>query len=99
MSDRIGTAPAPEKRISVVYAWVAIHKDGGEGLMAHWMNMGDRVMPLVSMTNERRLADKMTPFVQQIVDQSQGSGNEVVRAELRTFDQRPRTVHALLPST
>lgn len=87
MADQtfIPLPPDPEQRIARLYAWIAIHSDGSEGIMAT-LTQG-RVMPLV--TSQRRIAISMAEMAERVALASAAAGRPC-RAELRVFDYSSR---------
>jgi hypothetical protein len=90
MSERVLTeAPDKDQRIEVLYAWIGIHADGGEGILSTdlptpWLPGGPRRhMPLV--TSKREVAELCASVAREIQRASMHQADRFVRIELREF--------------
>jgi hypothetical protein len=81
--------PPPHQRITRLYAWVAIHDDGGEGILSAdlpFPGEGRRHMPLIS--SKRSTAQMLESLARKIAADA-GKAGKPVRCELRIFDLSP----------
>jgi hypothetical protein len=84
--DYLNIPPAPGQRVTQLFAWIAIHPDGGEGIMSTDMPLGDlgmRHMPLI--TSKREVAEKMRPIAEQTASQASTAAGAPVAIVLRSF--------------
>lgn len=73
----------PEQRIDELHAWIATHRNGGQGIVASVLP-GLGATPLVS--SRRHVVEAAEPLVRQTVAATKGrGGEEVVGVELVTF--------------
>jgi hypothetical protein len=83
MSDRAAFLhlPAPEEqRIAVLYAWIATHADGTEGIIGGWFD--GQPVPLVSAF--RKTADQMGAMAEQArVLGEQATGRTITKLLVR----------------
>lgn len=78
MSDEFFPLPVdPGKRVTELWAWVAVHTNGGEGLV-----MGDfaRNGRLLLITSDEGVAHQLQPFAERAAQSP-----DVDRLELRRF--------------
>ena len=81
--------PDREQRVDVLYAWIGIHADGGEGILSTdlptpWLPGGPRRhMPLV--TSKRQVAEICGLVAREIQLASMHQADRFVRIELREF--------------
>ena len=77
----------PDQKVTSLHAWIAIHENGGEGIISADLPSGRtrtmRHMPL--MASRRDLAFRMEPLAEEAAEMSQTSAQPVVRIELRSF--------------
>jgi hypothetical protein len=90
MSRRVFTeAPDKDQRVDVLWAWVGIHPDGGEGILSTDLPTPDlpggarRHMPLV--TSKRHVAEICGLVAREIQRASMHQADRFVRIELREF--------------
>jgi hypothetical protein len=78
-----GIEPKSDRRIATIFVWVAVHRDGGEGIISAdvpGLVMGEtRHTPL--MSSIRTVADGLEPLASEVIRLSR----RAVRAELREF--------------
>ena len=76
--------PDAGQRVHVLYAWIATHPDGSEGIMSADLPMfeGMRHVPLLS--SKRHVVENMRDLVEQIVSMSVAAGTPI-KYELRTY--------------
>lgn len=77
--------PAAGQRIETLWAWVAIHADGREGVWSADMEtpIGPRHMPLV--TSKRDVAERLAAVVLQLQRAALAETGKPIHAELREF--------------
>jgi hypothetical protein len=87
MSEIYGEAPGPAQRIEMLYVWVGVHADGGEGILSTDLPLplpgGTRHTPL--MSSRRELAERLRPLAREVQRASMHLADRFVRIELREF--------------
>lgn len=77
---------APDQRVDSLFAWVATHADGAEGIMSGDMpyipGLGRRHMPF--MSSKRTVAESLGPRVAEMLELAVADG-VLVKAELVEF--------------
>jgi len=75
----------PDQKVTSLHAWIAIHENGGEGIISADLPAGKsmRHMPLIASRRDR--AFRMEPLAEEAAEMSQTSAQPVVRIELRSF--------------
>jgi hypothetical protein len=94
MSERVFTeAPDKDQRIEVLYAWIGIHADGGEGILSTDLPTpglpggATRHVPLIS--SKREVIDKFRGLARDIQRASMHRADRFVKIELREFKRVP----------
>lgn len=76
--------PEPDQLILDLYAWIAIHVDGSEGIIA--ASVADLPTPMALVSSKLAMAEKMRPFAERAMALSQQQSSKPVKAiELRRF--------------
>ncbi len=91
MNRVLTEAPEKEQRIDVLFAWVGVHADGGEGILSTDLPAlpGDapggamRHVPLIS--SKREVIERFRPVAREIQRASMHQADRFVRIELREF--------------
>ncbi len=81
-----GEAPTAEQRIAVLYVWVGVHADGGEGILSADLPLIGGVRrhaPL--MSSKRDVAEQLRPVACQVQRDAMHLNDRFVRIELREF--------------
>jgi hypothetical protein len=91
MTDAIyGEAPTAEQRIAVLYVWVGVHADGGEGILSADLPLiGSTIRHAPLMSSKRDVAEQLRPLARQVPRASMHLSDRFVRIELREFHLVP----------
>lgn len=82
LTKQYGNAPEPEKRIEMLYLWIAIHPNGAEGIIAADLEVMPGVIRHTPLMNSRRDgAEAMRSIAIGLGE----SSDPPVRVELRAF--------------
>lgn len=89
MTEYVDMPPPAEQRISELWAWVATHASGGEGIMSADLPMpagiGTRHVPLIA--SKRDTAEKLEPLARKIQRAAMHKADRLVSIRLARFVQ------------